>query len=282
MQISLILLVFALSGAGLTYYFTGLYQNLAFLIWFPLLLTIGYWIIGLALWLLYLIIISLFYKKDAPQKKIRWWVLWPMIEVCWIITNFFFVRIKVSNKEELKKIKNKRFFLVCNHTSNLDQICVWSKFRRYKMITLSKPELEKMPIIGKHMHRAGIVCIDRDSPMKAIRAISTSITLFKREKKAGMAVYPEGTRHKDGVIQEFHSTPFLIPDKLKCPLVVMSIQNANKVKERKYKKITNVYLDVVKVFDEEEVKKMNAQEMADISYKLIKENLDKHEDRLYK
>lgn len=281
MYISLTLLILAIIGSGLTYYFTGLYENLIYLVWFPLLLVVAYYIILLALWLIGLIIISRFYSKKAPQKKIRGIALWPIKEVAWIIKTFFLVRVKVSNKKEINKLRNKNCFIVCNHTSNFDQIIVWSTFKHFKMTTLSKPELENMPIIGRFMHRSGIVTIDRDSPMKAIRAISTSISLLKKDNHACMCVYPEGTRHKDGVLQEFHSTPFLIPSKLECPLVIISMQNANKIKERRFKKITNVYLDVIKVYTSEEVKKMNPEDMASISFKLINDNLNAHKDRNY-
>lgn len=282
MIVCLIILLLSIVASGLTYYFTNLYQNLIFIVWLPILFVIGYFIIFLILWLLIIIINSLlFYSKKFPQKKIRPHVIFLLKQVSWILKIFFFVKFKITNESQLNDLTNKNCVIVINHTSNFDQILLWAAFPKLRMVTLSKPELEDMPIIGRFMHQAGVVSINRDSPLMAMRGISKSISLLKDDPKSCMCVYPEGTRHIDGNIQSFHSTPFLIVKKLECPLAILSMQNSNQIKYRKFRKITKVYIDVIKVFSKEEIKKMSPEEMSNISYNLISNNLENNKNRNY-
>lgn len=282
MIVCLIILLLSIVASGLTYYFTNLYQNLIFIVWLPILFVIGYFIVFLILWLLIIIINSLlFYSKKSPQKKIRPHVIFLLKQTSWILKIFFFVKFKITNKSQLNDLKNKNCVIVINHTSNFDQILLWAAFPKLRMVTLSKPELEDMPIVGRFMHQAGVVSINRDSPLMAMRGISKSISLLKNDPKACMCVYPEGTRHIDGNIQSFHSTPFLIVKKLECPLVILSMQNSNQIKYRKFRKITKVYIDVIKVLSKEEIKNMSPEEMSSISYNLISNNLENNKNRNY-
>ena len=278
--------ILSAAGSACIYIFTGLYQNLAFLVWFPLVVFIGIWLVLFLLLCLFIVISSQFFSKKKPQKKPSLFAQWILSEAGDITKAIagIHVSISVEDKKLLKEIKKskKQHIFVANHTSNFDQFLLWSLFKFYPIIALSKPEIMNMPIIGNYSYKACNISIDRDNPMKALRGISNSVKLLNDNPNTSLSMFPEGTRSKSGEMLPFHATTFIIAEKTKLPIVLMTIQNANAVKHRFPFRRTVVYLDVVKVITSEEIEKMSTQEMSDISHELISKHLEENQDRLYK
>ncbi len=286
MNALIIFTVLAALGSAAIYIFTGLYANLAFLVWFPIVVFFVLWALLFVVFWCFIMLTSWMFSKKKPQKKPSMFAQYILSEVSDIIKFFLGIHVKMSKEDkkffkEMKKNKTP-YIVVANHTSNLDQFLLWSLFRGMAIVALSKPEIQNIPIIGSYSYKAGNISINRDNPMQALKGISKSVSFLKDNPTCSLSMFPEGTRCKDGVMGEFHATTFIIPDKVKNrPILLLTIQNANAVKDRLFR-FTKVYMDIVKVIPVEDIEKMSSQEMSDTSRAIIKEHLDAHVDRLYK
>ena len=68
-----------------------------------------------------------------------------------------------------------------------------------------------------------------------------------------MAIYPEGTRARDGEMLPLHAGSFKIATKSGAPLVITTVDNTNHVHKNAPWKRTHVTLRVCKVIPGEEV-----------------------------
>ena len=277
--------VLSVIGSVSIYIFTGLYQNLAFLVWFPVVIYIAIWFVLFVLLCLYIAISSQFLSKKKPQKKPSRYSQWVLSQAGDIIKAIVGVHVSMTKEDkeffkELRKSK-KQYIFVANHTSNLDQFLLWSLFKNVPVIALSKPEIQNMPIIGNYSYIAGNISINRDNPMQALRGISNSVKMLKDNPTTCLSMFPEGTRSKTGKLAEFHATTFIIAEKSKLPIVIIGVQNANAATKRFFRR-TVVYLDLVKVLEPSELEKMSTQQMSDVSHDLLASYLEEHKNRLYK
>ena len=98
------------------------------------------------------------------------------------------------------------YIVIANHTSFADPIIAAMLIRRYEVNFLGKIELAKAPVIGKLLMHLHMIPVDRHhSDMEAMRACL-------RVTKAGgvLGIFPEGTRHKEGVMEQIESGVALI------------------------------------------------------------------------
>lgn len=89
---------------------------------------------------------------------------------------------------------------VCNHTSNLDIVILPAILPR-EVRFVAKRELKNVPFFGPAFGAAGAVFIDRSDPAGAVAAMRRGV----RTLPSGwsLAIFPEGTRSKDGSLQRF-------------------------------------------------------------------------------
>jgi 1-acyl-sn-glycerol-3-phosphate acyltransferase len=272
MAITIIAAIVSICATGLTYYFSGLYQDISYL-WFPFALAIGYFIAFLVLDLIIVILIAQFYSLKKQVKKPSAFYLFQMVNASQVVLFFSRVRVHIKGKELLpKNDKKNRFVLVFNHTSNYDHLCMMHALHNYKIASISKPELEQIPVVGKVQHAGGFIPIDRENAFNALRAIRQA-TNYIKNGYANIAVNPEGTRSKSGELGEFHPLTFSIAINAKSPLVVAVIKNANMIKSNTPKRRTDVEIEILKVFYPNDYENINYRELSDISHDLIKKSL---------
>ena len=272
MTLSLILLALSITGSLLTYFLTGIYQDIAFL-WLPFVLIIAYFV-GLLLAQSFItFFIALFVNVKKEQKKPNPFFNFEIRNISQVFLKMCLIKVHVKGKELLpEKKKNNAFVAVTNHISNFDHLVTMQVFHRYKVVSISKPEMEKVPSIGGVQHKAGFITIDRDNAMRAMKAVRKSINFIKNDY-ASITIAPEGTRSKDGLLKEFHPMTFMIATNSKCPLVVVSIKNTDKVKKNFPFRITHVYVNIVKVFYPEDYENMSTKDLAQLSHDLIAKDL---------
>lgn len=89
---------------------------------------------------------------------------------------------------------------VCNHTSNLDIVILPAILPR-EVRFVAKREIKNVPFFGPAFGAAGAVFIDRSDPAGAVAAMRRGV----RTLPGGwsLAIFPEGTRSKDGSLQRF-------------------------------------------------------------------------------
>ena len=100
---------------------------------------------------------------------------------------------------------------------------------------VAKKEMLKSPVIGMWLEKAHCIPLDRENPREAIKTINYGVELLK--KGYSLAIFPEGTRSKDGNIGEFKKGSLKLATKAKAPIVPIAIDRAytSFEKDKKFK-----------------------------------------------
>ncbi len=145
--------------------------------------------------------------------------------VRWI--NFFLgIRLKVEGRDNLPPIMSGGA-IVANHQSLLDCVVIegtgaWCGF-------VGKAELKKVPVLNGFFRVINGVFIDRKSPRNSIKAILDASNNIK--KGYVMAIFPEGTRSKDGEVHEFKAGSFKMATRSGAPIYPVAIYGTRNILE---------------------------------------------------
>ncbi len=141
-------------------------------------------------------------------------------------------------KVEVRGIENldpgETYVLVANHSSIFD-ILVLLAHIPLQFRWLAKAELFDIPFFGQSMASCGYIPISRSSPRDWARTLKGAVERIRNG--ASVVVFPEGTRSKDGVIQDFKRGGFKLAVRSGQPVVPVSIVGAHKVMPTKTLKL---------------------------------------------
>jgi 1-acyl-sn-glycerol-3-phosphate acyltransferase len=110
-----------------------------------------------------------------------------------------------------------------NHVSNIDPLAFVPAIPR-RVGLLVKSELFRVPILGKAMRMAGFVPVERENREAAAGSVDEALKYLK--EGLSFAVYPEGTRSRDGRMLPFKKGTFLMAVRATVPVVPVSIVGA--------------------------------------------------------
>ena len=110
-----------------------------------------------------------------------------------------------------------------NHVSNIDPLAFVPAIPR-RVGLLVKKELFRVPILSKAMRMAKFVPVERENREAAAGSVETALEYLKGG--LSFAVYPEGTRSRDGRLLPFKKGAFLMAIRAKVPVVPVSIAGA--------------------------------------------------------
>ena len=138
---------------------------------------------------------------------------------------------------------------------------------------IAKKELLSVPIIGKWIKICNSVAIDREDPRDAVRVIKEGVEILKSGKS--MAIYPEGTRAKDGNIQDFKAGSLKLAIRAKVPIVPVTVDGSYKAFElnKRFEK-TTIKVKYGKPIYIDDLTKEQQKELSKIIHDQIKGNLD--------
>lgn len=171
------------------------------------------------------------------------------------------VKIEIHGKENIPE--KGRFLLVCNHLSNFDPIVCWTILRnRDHIIYISKPENFHIPWYGRIIRRCGFIDIDRQNPRNAAKTIHKAAELIK-EDKFSVGVFPEGTRSKTHKVIPFHNMVFRIAQEADVPILVVTVQGTENIKDNFPLKRNKVVVNFVECISAEEVQKMKTNQIGE-------------------
>ncbi len=130
------------------------------------------------------------------------------------------VRVRV---EGLENIPPGVCIFAANHVSNMDPLAFVPAIPR-RVSLLAKGEIFRIPILSKAMRLAKLIPVDREDR----EAAASSIDIAVRYLKEGLsfAVYPEGTRSRDGRLLSFKKGTFVMAIEAGVPIVPVSIAGA--------------------------------------------------------
>lgn len=132
------------------------------------------------------------------------------------------VRIVIVGKEFLKGPA----VFVSNHQSLIDAVFVPAIMPKTVKF-VAKRELGKIPFWGWAFAKGGAVLINRKDPRGAIVAIGDALKYIR--PNWSIAVFPEGTRSKDGSVGPFKKGAFHIAVARKAPIVPFAMHGAHSI-----------------------------------------------------
>lgn len=179
------------------------------------------------------------------------------------------VKVTVEGEE---KIPNQRFLLVQNHLSMFDPISSVAYLGKYEIGFVIKPEAFRYLFLNKFMHRICCLPIDRENARNAVKTINAAADNIKNNV-CSMAIYPEGTRAKDGKMLPFHAGSFKIATKAEAPLVITTVDNTNKVHKNAPWKRTHITIRICEVVPAEEVAASSTAQLSERAQKAMCKSL---------
>ena len=133
-------------------------------------------------------------------------------------------------KREVIGIENidpkKAYVMTLNHNSMADIITIYNLPLVFKWV--SKKEVYRIPIVGRLLYAHGDIVINRASAKEAMQLVHERGKEWLA-KGASVAIFPEGTRSKDGEIHNFKEGAFLLAKDAGAPILPIVLNNTNKM-----------------------------------------------------
>ena len=124
----------------------------------------------------------------------------------WITDTIFglppFMKREVIGLENIDP--KKAYVMTLNHNSMADIITIYNLPLVFKWV--SKKEVYRIPIVGRLLYAHGDIVINRASAKEAMQLVHERGKEWLA-KGASVAIFPEGTRSKDGEIHNFKAVP---------------------------------------------------------------------------
>ena len=139
-----------------------------------------------------------------PFDKSRRWVHECSRIICALLYDLFpFARRTIQGVENIDK--NKPYVMVINHNSGFDIFTAYKIPLNFRWV--SKREVFWVPFMGPLLSIHGDIPIERGNPKQAMAKVSRLGKLWLK-RGATVAIFPEGTRSKDGEIHNFKMGAF--------------------------------------------------------------------------
>ena len=267
-MIELIALVGSATATFLIVYFGGLVGSFVD-VWKPILLFAGLFIAFVALFFVFAFAVTAFIDIKKPIKKPSKFYTWLYYTVNAFLVRFFGVKLTVNGEA----VPNEPCVFIMNHRSNFDPMILSDKYKKNKILHVSKPGNFKIPIAGPAIHKAGFLAIDRANDREALKTILKAVDYVSQGYSIG--IFPEGTRNKDGLdLLPFRAGAFKIATKAKAPIVVIAAHGTQDIKHNFPLKRTAVTLDVLAVLRYEDYKDKTTAEISDTCAALMQADID--------
>ena len=239
MFVYILLMAISAITSGLFTYFFELYKE-----WWQILLMIlailGFYVIYFILYMIFLAVVILFStNRNKEVKKPKSFHCHLMHSLMFFLLRYARIKMKVTG---LDKVPSGRVMVICNHKSNFDPMPLMYYIKPSHMVAVTKPENISVPIYGKYMHNMGFIRMPKESTL------------------------------------DFHPGSFKIATKTKCPIVVTSIKDTDKVRFNFPLKRTIVNLDVIDVLYYDDYKDLTTVDLANNCREMIVNKLKEYKN----
>lgn len=158
-------------------------------------------------------------KKPAekPEKKTRRSVIYACGKAIATVLFKTVLPVRYHHKERLSQ--EPPFILIGNHNSMFDPVIMGVAIRKHQVRFIGKKELWKHKIVAWLFNNMNMIPVDRhNSDMEAMRAC------MRVTREGGiLGIFPEGTRHHKGLMEEMESGVSLIALRSRVPLIPVYI-----------------------------------------------------------
>ena len=169
-------------------------------------------------------------KKLEPVTEKRS-ILYEIARVLAMILFHTFMPVKCIHREKLDR--EAPYIVVANHLHALDPIVMAMHIRKRQIVFLGKKELGKGKLAENILTRMHCILVDRhNTDMNAMRNCMKAVKMKKI-----LLIFPEGTRHHEGQMEQIESGTSMIVLRSKVPIVPIYF-------DRKLSlfKVTNLYV----------------------------------------
>ena len=140
----------------------------------------------------------------------------------WALLNVYLsgTRLVIRGKE---KIEKGPYIVMSNHQSLFD---VWALIGMLplQLRWVIKSEIKKMPIFGYALDRMGHIYVDRRRQKNTGRGVEEA--LQKIGQRVSVVIFPEGTRSKDGHLQEFRTGGSIMAIRSGVPILPVTVNGS--------------------------------------------------------
>ena len=150
-------------------------------------------------------------KIEAVTEKRG--ILYEITRVLAIILFHTLMPVRFHNRERLQQ--DPPYILIANHRHEMDPIVMAMGVPKQQIVFLAKKELGKTPFTQQLMTRLHCILVDRHNvDMEAMRSCMKAVKMKKI-----LLIFPEGTRHHEGQMEQIESGTALIAMRSKAPVV---------------------------------------------------------------
>lgn len=173
--------------------------------------------------------------------------------------------------------KDEPVLFVGNHQSYFDIIISYSLMPRLTGY-VAKKEIEKIPLLRTWMKYLYCLFLDRDDIREGMKTIVQGIEYIKND--ISIAIFPEGTTSKDGVLLPFHEGSLKFAEKSGCKIVPMVQNNTRFLWEMQKPKIrkTRTVLEFCEPIDVKELSKEERKHLGSHIKQIIEAVYTKNEE----
>jgi 1-acyl-sn-glycerol-3-phosphate acyltransferase len=215
-----------------------------------------------------LILISLITSSGAPTFQItRWWG--------WAICKCMGISASVIGSE--KVVPGQSYIITPNHQSYADVLALITVLPvRYRWVI--KRELLRVPLFGWALGRTGAISLDRSNRAQSVQKLRTGA-----DKLTGgwsVLIYPEGTRTRDGQLQQFKKGAFMLAVQTGMPILPVTSNGAHKVLPRKTIVFRSGHITVTigDPINTEGMTESDVPKLMEMTRQAVAKNLDPHYD----
>lgn len=137
--------------------------------------------------------------------------------------------VKLTVKMHTPLDPRQPYVFMANHLSTVD---IWAVFVAIpsKVRFIAKKQLSRIPLFGWAMAAGRFIFIDRQNPLAARRSIDEAAKRIRAG--SSVAIFPEGTRSRDGRLGPFKKGGFHLAISAGVPIVPVGIRGAHEVMPR--------------------------------------------------
>lgn len=134
------------------------------------------------------------------------------------------VRVLVKGREGVDR--SASYVMVANHQSYYDIIAMYG-WTGIDLKFVMKKELKRIPVFGQACAAKGHVFVDRSDRQSAIDSLNSSVENLR--KGESVIIYPEGTRSRDGEVQDFRKGAFRLALATGLPILPVSVAGTDRI-----------------------------------------------------
>ena len=209
---------------------------------------------------LWVVIGVLLFRRTTSQIKAapRWWSR--------MITRGSGVSVQVDGMDNLEP--GKPYIFAANHQSQFD-IFALDGYLLVDFRWVAKKELLRIPLVGLAMKLAGTVFIDRSRGRQAMKSLAEAAQRIA--DGTSVVIFPEGTRSRNGKLQDFKSGAMYLAIKSGVDIVPMSITGSFDIlpKGRFLTKPGQINIRIGKPVSTKDYNQKQKQELADLLHEKV-------------